>query len=106
MDLCRDGAAKLFSMTDTTTARLWLLIKRHFQAPLVLAFAQFKLGAMVFFFGLVLVYMAQQLLQPSLRQELFMLLGLGLAGVGFIIAMAAHVRMLISRLTAFFRPRN
>ncbi|MBB3167830.1 hypothetical protein [Simiduia aestuariiviva] len=80
------------------------LLKRHYQAPLSQAFAQFKLGAMVFFVGMVLVYMAQQLIDPSLRQEAFTLAGLLLAGLGFIMAMGAHLRMLISRLWHFFRP--
>jgi hypothetical protein len=82
--------------------RLWLALKGHYQAPLSQAFAQFKLGAMLFFFGLVLVYMSQQLQEASLRQELFTLTGLVLAGLGFTTAMAAHLRMLISRLWAFF----
>lgn len=82
--------------------RCWQALKRHYQAPLTQVFAQFKLGAMVFFLGLVLVYMAAQLLPPSSRQEWITLLGLALAALGFVTAMAAHVRMLISRLWAFF----
>ncbi|UTA46674.1 hypothetical protein L1F30_10925 [Simiduia sp. 21SJ11W-1] len=85
--------------------RSWLkALKRHYQAPLQAAFAQFKLGAMLFFVGLVLVYMAQQLIEPSVRQEAFTLAGLVIAGLGFVVAMAAHVRMLISRLWALFEP--
>lgn len=79
-------------------------LKRHYQAPLSEAFAQFKLGAMVFFLGLVLVYMAQQLIEPSIKQDAFTLAGLVLAAVGFILAMAAHVRMIISRLWHLFKP--
>lgn len=80
-------------------------LKAHYQAPLLQSFGQFKLGAMLFFFGLVLVYMCSQLLAASLRQELLMLLGLGCAGLGFVLAMAAHLRMTISRLLQFFKQR-
>lgn len=78
-------------------------LKAHYQAPLHQAFAQFKLGAMLFFFGLVLVYMASQLLVPSFGQELALAVGLVFAALGFVMAMAAHLRMLISRLWQFFR---
>lgn len=77
-------------------------LKTHYQAPLAQSFGQFKLGAMLFFFGLVLVYMCSQLLENSLRQELLTLLGLVIAGVGLIMALAAHLRMTISRLLHFF----
>lgn len=76
---------------------------QHYSAPLAQSFAQFKLGAMVFFFGLVLVYMTQQLIEASLRQEVLSALGLAIAGLGFVMAMSAHVRMLISRLLHFFK---
>ena len=58
---------------------------------------------MLFFFGLVLVYMTQQLVEDSLRQEIFSVIGLIIAAIGFLIAMSAHVRMLISRLLHFFK---
>lgn len=80
-------------------------LKAHYQSPLMVAFAQFKLGAMLFFFGLVLVYMASQLMGDSFEQELAMAVGLGFAAIGFIMAMAAHVRMVISRLWAFFSQK-
>lgn len=80
-------------------------LKAHYQAPLLVAFAQFKLGAMLFFFGLVLVYMASQLLGDSVERELAMATGLLFAAIGFIMAMAAHLRMVISRLWAFFSQK-
>ena len=76
---------------------------QHYSAPLMAYFAQFKLGSMLFFFGLVLVYMTQQLVEDSLRQEIFSVVGLIIAAIGFLIAMSAHVRMLISRLLHFFK---
>ncbi|AFU98294.1 hypothetical protein [Simiduia agarivorans] len=80
-------------------------LKAHYQAPLLVAFAQFKLGAMLFFFGLVLVYMASQLMADSFEQELAMAVGLICAAIGFVMAMAAHLRMVISRLWAFFTQK-
>lgn len=80
-------------------------LRAHFSAPLAKSFAQFKLGSMLFFFGLVTVYMAQQLLEDSLRQELITALGLAIAGLGFIVALSAHVRMMISRLWLFFSQK-
>ena len=81
----------------------WLaFLKQHYTAPMELSFKQFKLGAMVFFFGMVVVYIAVNLIPPSLQQELVLLLGLLIGGLGFIIAMMAQVRMLISRLLGFF----
>ncbi|BFM12310.1 hypothetical protein R50072_24630 [Simiduia litorea] len=76
---------------------------QHYSAPLTDSFAQFKLGSMLFFFGLVLVYMTQQLLDDSLRQEIIAAVGLAIAALGFLVAMSAHVRMLISRLLHFFK---
>lgn len=81
----------------------WItLLKQHYSSPLSLSFKQFKLGAMLFFLGFVLIYMANTLYQPSLRQELFFLIGLIIGGLGFLIAMLAQVRMLISRMVLFF----
>ena len=81
----------------------WLqLLKQHYTAPLSVTFKQFKLGAMVFFLGMVMVYMSQQLLPPSPQQELFLLVAIVLVAIGFIIAMMAQVRLLISRLLRFF----
>ncbi|NHN37759.1 hypothetical protein G8764_10670 [Pseudomaricurvus alcaniphilus] len=67
-----------------------------------LSFKQFKLGAMLFFFGGVLIYIAGTTLPPSTRQEILLLAGLVIGGFGFLIAMMAQLRMLISRLLRFF----
>nr|WP_254722242.1 hypothetical protein [Gilvimarinus xylanilyticus] len=63
------------------------------------------MGAVVFFAGLVVVYIASQAVPPSLTQELITLAGLLLIGVGFIIAIAAQMRMLGARLLAFWRKQ-
>lgn len=84
----------------------WLeFLKQHYSAPLSISFKQFKLGAMLFFFGFVLIYMANTLYQPSTRQEIFFLIGLVIGGLGFIIAMMAQLRMLISRILNFFQDK-
>ena len=75
---------------------------QHYTAPLENIFPQFKLGAMLFFIGLVVVYGGYQLLQPSLQQEIVTLAGLLVIGSGFIIALMAQVRMLVGRLIRFF----
>lgn len=77
-------------------------LKAHYSAPLSISFKQFKLGAMLFFFGFVVIYLANNLYPPSARQEMIFLLGLIIGGLGFIIAMMAQVRMLISRILHFF----
>ena len=85
------------------TENRWIdFLKQHYTAPLSDSFRQFRLGAMLFFFGLVVIYIAVNTLQPSLRQELVLLLGLCTGGLGFVIAMMAQLRMLISRIVHFF----
>ncbi len=79
-----------------------VLLKTHYTAPLSVSFQQFKLGAMLFFFGLVVLYIGNKGLAPSLMQELITLLGLMIGGSGFLIAMLAQMRMIISRLVHFF----
>jgi hypothetical protein len=75
---------------------------QHYTSPLEKIFPQFKLGAVIFFLGLVVIYGGHQLLQPSMAQELVTLCGLLLIGGGFMVAMMAQVRMLISRVMRFF----
>lgn len=80
-------------------------LRAHYTAPLESSFRQFRWGFSLFFCGLVLIFGASQLLEVSLAQELVVLLGLLVGGCGFIIAMLAQVRMMISRIWRFFsRP--
>lgn len=65
-------------------------------------FPRFKLGASLFFIGLVLIYASSQLVEPSLLQELITLIGLCIIGVGFLLALMAQVRMVIGRILRFF----
>ncbi len=77
-------------------------LKTHYSAPLDVSFRQFRLGLSLFFCGMVILYGANQLLQPSLQQELMVLLALLVGGLGFLLAMMAQLRMVISRLWHFF----
>lgn len=65
-------------------------------------FPQFKLGAVIFFWGLIVIYAGSQLLPPSLSQEIVVLIGLLLIGCGFLVALMAQTRMLIGRILRFF----
>jgi len=75
---------------------------QHYQAPLEEVFPQFKWGAVIFFWGGLILYGASQLLTPSLQQEIIILIALIVLGVGLLIALMAQTRMLISRILRFF----
>lgn len=77
-------------------------LHRHYTAPLEISFRQFRWGLSLFFCGMVIIYGASQLLKPSLQQEVTVLAGLLIGGCGFLIAILAHVRMVISRMWGFF----
>ena len=70
--------------------------------PASQVFPHFKLGVVIFFWGLIVIYTGSQLLSPSIVQELVVLLGLLLIGVGFLIAITAQIRMLAGRVLRFF----
>ncbi|MFT6389565.1 MAG: hypothetical protein ACJAUP_002958 [Cellvibrionaceae bacterium] len=74
----------------------------HYTLPPEKIFPQFKLGAVIFFMGLVIMYGANQLLVPSLAQEIVTLVGLLLIGGGFILALMTQIRMLVGRILRFF----
>lgn len=75
---------------------------QHYTTPPEEVFPQFKIGASLFLVGLVIIYGAYQLLEPSIIQEAFTLVGLIIIVGGFLTAMMAQVRMLIGRLLRFF----
>jgi len=82
---------------------LWLKQLYHYYiSPMDTVFKRFKLGAMLFFLGLVIVYGAHQLLEESLSQEIVTLLGILLIAIGFLIAILSQIRMLIGRILHFF----
>jgi hypothetical protein len=78
------------------------LLYDHYTSPPEKIFPQFKLGAVVFLLGLILIYGGHQLLEPSIQQELITLVGLITIGIGFTVAMMAQIRMLIGRILRFF----
>ena len=90
-------------MPRLTWPQLVEFLKQHYSAPLDVSFKQFRLGAMLFFTGGVIIYISANLISASASQEALLLGGLIIGGIGFIIAMMAQVRMLISRIYRFFR---
>lgn len=77
-------------------------MKAHYTSPLEKTFKQFRDGAIYFAVGLIAIYIANIAIEPSVWQELLVLFGLCLGAVGFIMAMLAQVRMIISRIYHFF----
>ncbi len=77
-------------------------LRRYYSAPLAQTFRKFRSGLIYFSVGLIVIYLAQSNLQPSLRQEIVTLCGIALLACGFFIAMMAHIRMIISRIVRFF----
>lgn len=73
----------------------------YYSAPAKKVFKQFRDGVIYFAVGLMSVWMANSAMQPSIGQELVTLCGLILAGIGFIMALMAEVRMLIGRFIRF-----
>lgn len=78
----------------------------HYSAPLALSLRQFRNGAIYFAVGLGTVLMANAYMAPSVQQEWVVLGGLVLGGCGFILAMMAQMRLMISRLVQFFRHKD
>jgi len=66
-------------------------------------FKLFALGALLFFIGIGIIQWADKVLQPSLEQEAYVLLGTAVAGLGFCTSIAAQLALIIFRLR---RPRR
>lgn len=75
---------------------------QHYITPPEQVFPRFKLGASLFLCGLVVIYAGSQLFTPSLTQEIIVLVGLIIIGIGFLMALMAQVRMFIGRILRFF----
>ncbi len=84
----------------------WQALVKHYTTPLQEIFKQFRLGFALFLVGGVIIYASMQLLVPSLQQELCVLAGLVIGGTGFILALMAQMRMLISRIVRFFSDKQ
>lgn len=85
-----------------TLSNIKQLLLNHYTAPMETIFKQFRLGLSLFFCGMVVVYGSHQALAPSLHQEVMVLVGLVVVGIGFIMAMLAQIRLIISRFLLFF----
>lgn len=82
--------------------RLKTGLYRHYTAPQVSIFKTLRSGFALFFSGLVSIYIANSAIEPSIKQELLSLFGLILCAIGFIVAMLAYIRLVISRIVTFF----
>lgn len=78
---------------------------QHYATPPEQLFPRFKLGASLFLVGLVIIYGGNQLLNPSLQQEITTLIGIILIGIGFLTAMMVQIRMVIGRIVKFFMEK-
>jgi len=70
-------------------------------APLDKLFKKFRAGAIYFGVGGIMIYLANVALDASIMQELVMLAGLIMGAYGFVVAMAAQLRMILSRVYVF-----
>ncbi|MCP3909034.1 MAG: hypothetical protein GY712_13570 [Oceanicoccus sp.] len=57
----------------------------------------YALGALLFFIGIGFIQSADKLMDPSIEQEGYALLGLIVGGSGFVIALTAQVFLIIYR---------
>lgn len=70
------------------------------------SFRHFRLGLALFFFGFVMLYSVDQLLQPSLQQEILAGLALAVVTAGFILAVIAELCFIAYRLILFFSSQQ
>ena len=78
----------------------------HYSVPAEVIFKRFRLGAIVFGVGLALVIYANASLPNTLQQELLVLAGLIVGGIGFLIALLAQMRMMIGRFVRFYLDKD
>lgn len=78
----------------------------YYSVPLEKSFKQFRIGATFFCVGLIIIYLTNQTIPPSLKQEIIIALALCIASIGFFIAIMAHIRMIISRIFSFLKTKN
>jgi hypothetical protein len=82
--------------------RIKATLLAHYTAPQVTIFKTLRTGFILFFSGLITLYIAINNIPPSLEQEILTLLGLIVGAIGFGIAILAYIRLVISRLVVFF----
>jgi hypothetical protein len=69
------------------------------------SFRRFRLGLALFFLGFVILYAVEQLLQPSLLQEILAAFAVVIVAVGFGLAVVAELLFLIYRVVLFFSSK-
>ncbi len=57
----------------------------------------YALGALLFFIGLGFIQWADKLIEPSLQQEVYTLVGMLIGGLGFLTAILAQCLLIIHR---------
>ena len=57
----------------------------------------YALGALLFFVGIGIIQWADKLIEPSLQQESYTLLGISISFIGFFTSMLAQVFIIICR---------
>jgi hypothetical protein len=57
----------------------------------------FALGALLFFIGIGIIQWADKLMEPSLEQEAYALLGVFVGGLGFTTSITAQIFLIIHR---------
>jgi len=68
-------------------------------------FRRFRLGLSIFFTGMVFLYASNQLLEPSLKQEIASLICIVIISAGFMLAIISEVRFVLSRIIQFFNSK-
>ena len=77
----------------------------YYSAPLTNTFKKFRSGLIYFTVGMFIIFMANQNMTPSVQQDLVTLFGLIMVAVGFLIAIMAHIRLIISRILHFLTKK-
>ena len=85
-----------------TLVKLLHWLKVYSSAPQIQTFKRFRDGAIYFAVGLITIYLANVSMTPSAKQEFIVLLGLCLTSLGFIMAMVAQIKLIVSRIFHFF----
>lgn len=68
-------------------------------------FRRFRLGLSIFFTGMVFLYASNQLLEPSLKQEIVSLICIIILSAGFILAIVSETRFVLTRIIQFFNSK-
>jgi uncharacterized membrane protein len=75
----------------------------HYSQPQLKTVKRMRDGFIYFCVGLAIIYFASMYTEPSIEQEIIALVGLILAGIGFLMAMLSYMRFVIGRVLHFFK---